>query len=165
MTGKSSKQTVRCIIATFHRDISGCREPGLQGRLLPVPKLPAGEKWTFEINLDGYRCISVKRAGEVTLFSRRQKVLNRRFPGVVDALASVKGDFVLDGELVVLDRQGRPSFQLLQGVAPAPYFYAFDILNRDSELLVDRPLLQRRAALESLLAGHLVKVDPGTAGW
>jgi hypothetical protein len=62
----------------------------------PVTSLPAGEKWTFEIKFDGYRCISVKRAGEVTLFSRRQKVLNRRFPGVVDALASVKGDFVLD---------------------------------------------------------------------
>jgi DNA ligase D-like protein (predicted ligase) len=128
----------------------------------PVVELPGGEKWTFEIKFDGYRCISVKRAGEVTLFSRRQKVLNRRFLGVVDAIASVKGDFVLDGELVVLDRQGRPSFQLLQGAAPAPYFYAFDILNRDGELLVDRPLLQRRAALESLLAGaaETLRISP-----
>src|SRR4029450_7500526 len=97
-----------------------------------VSALPLGEKWTFEIKFDGYRYIALKRGSEVTLFSRRQKVLNRRFPGVVDALASVEGDFVLDGELVVLDRQGRPSFQLLQGAAPAPYFYAFDILNRDT---------------------------------
>jgi len=47
-------------------------------------------------------------------FSRHEKVLNRRFPGVVEALVSLKGDFVLDGELVALDSQGKPSFQLLQ---------------------------------------------------
>jgi bifunctional non-homologous end joining protein LigD len=82
---------------------------------MPVPKLPAGEKWTFDIKLDAYRSIAVKCGKDVTLLSRHQKVLNRRFPGVVDAIASLKGDFVLDGELVVLDPQGRPSFQLLQG--------------------------------------------------
>ena len=76
----------------------------------PVTSLPAGEKWTFEIKLDGNRCIAVKRAREVTLFSRHEKVLNRRFPGVVRAIASLEGDFVLDGELVPLDSQGRPSF-------------------------------------------------------
>jgi ATP-dependent DNA ligase len=71
------------------------------------------------------------------LFSRRQKVLNKRFPGVVDALASLEGDFVLDGELVALDPQGRPSFQILQNnlsrTIPV-YFYCFDLLNRDGEL-------------------------------
>jgi bifunctional non-homologous end joining protein LigD len=61
--------------------------------------------------------IAVKRGGEVTLFSRHQKVLNGRFPGVVDALASLKGDFVLDGELVAFDSQGRPSFQIMQDVS------------------------------------------------
>jgi ATP-dependent DNA ligase len=71
-----------------------------------VTALPAGEKWSFEIKLDGYRCITVKRALEVTLFSRHNKVLNRRFPGVVKTLGSLKGDFALDGELVALDSQG-----------------------------------------------------------
>jgi bifunctional non-homologous end joining protein LigD len=71
-----------------------------------VTALPAGEKWSFEIKLDGYRCITVKRALEVTLFSRHNKVLNRRFPGVVKTLGSPKGDFALDGELVALDSQG-----------------------------------------------------------
>jgi bifunctional non-homologous end joining protein LigD len=52
----------------------------------------------------------VKRGREVTLFSRHKKVLNKRFPGVVDALASLDGDLVLDGELVALDSKGRPSF-------------------------------------------------------
>jgi ATP-dependent DNA ligase len=80
----------------------------------PVTALPADEKWTYEIKLDGYRCIAVKRARDVTLFSRHKKVLNGRFPGVVETLASLDGDFVLDGELIALDSQGKPSFQLLQ---------------------------------------------------
>ena len=103
----------------------------------PVTALPSGEKWTFEIKFDGYRCIAVKRGKELTLFSRHKKVLNRRFPGVVEALASLGGDFVLDGELVAMDPQGRPSFQLLQNNlsrALPVYFYAFDLLNRNGEL-------------------------------
>ena len=79
-------------------------------RCKPVAELPAGEKWSFEIKLDGYRCIAVKRGKEITLFSRHQKVLNRRFPGVSEALASLKSDFVLAGELVALDSQGGPLF-------------------------------------------------------
>jgi ATP-dependent DNA ligase len=108
----------------------------------PVAELPTGEKWVFEIKLDGYRCIAVKQGKEIALFSRHKKVLNRRFPGVVDALASLKGDFDLDGELVVLDLEGRSSFQLLHGAVSASlptHFYAFDVLDKNGELLGDRP--------------------------
>ena len=122
----------------------------------PVTALPAGEKWTFEIKFDGYRCIAVKRGKEVTLFSRHQKVLNKRFPEVVDALASLEGDFVLDGELVALDPQGRPSFQLLQNNLSRSlpvYFYAFDLLNRDGELLIDLPIERRRELLRERACG------------
>jgi ATP-dependent DNA ligase len=108
----------------------------------PVAALPAGEQWTFEIKLDGYRCIAVKRGREVTLFSRHKKVLTRRFSSVVDALVSLRGDFVLDGELVAFDPQGRPSFQLLQNSLSrdvSVYFYAFDLLNQNGDLLVNLP--------------------------
>jgi DNA ligase D-like protein (predicted ligase) len=121
----------------------------------PVTALPTDEKWTFEIKFDGYRCIALKRGREVTLFSRNQKVLNKRFTKVVEALASLAGDFVLDGELVALDPQGRPSFQLLQSnlsLAVPVYFYAFDLLNRNGELLVDLPIERRRKLLGSMLA-------------
>jgi bifunctional non-homologous end joining protein LigD len=76
----------------------------------PVTELPTDENWTFEIKFDGYRCIAVKRGSEVTLFSRNEKVLNRRFPKVVEALASLGGGFVFDGELVPLDSQVRHPF-------------------------------------------------------
>ena len=108
----------------------------------------------FEIKFDGYRCTAVKRARDVTLFSRHEKVLNRRFPGVVRALASLEGDFVLDGELVALDSQGRPSFQILQNTVSherPTYFYAFDLLNRGGELHLNLPLSRRRELLADLL--------------
>jgi ATP-dependent DNA ligase len=87
-------------------------------------------------------------------------VLNGRFPNVVDALASLDGDFVPDGELVALDSRGRPSFQLLQNnisrTLPV-YFYAFDLLNRDGELLPNLSIERRRELLVSVLAEP---VDP-----
>jgi bifunctional non-homologous end joining protein LigD len=131
----------------------------------PVAVLAAGKKWAFELKLDGYRCIAVKHGKEATLYSRHQKVLNRRFPGIVEALALLKGDFVLDGELVVLDPQGRPSFQLLQGATRRSlptYVYAFDVVSNKGELLVERPLSERRAVLESLLAGapQVLRISP-----
>jgi DNA ligase D-like protein (predicted ligase) len=121
----------------------------------PLTSLPAGTRWTFEIKFDGYRCIAVKRGSEVTLFSRHKKVLNKRFPGVVQAVASLGGDFVLDGELA-LDPRGRPSFQLLQNTLSQSlptYVYAFDLLNGNGQLLVHLPLRRRRVVLETLFAG------------
>jgi bifunctional non-homologous end joining protein LigD len=113
----------------------------------PVTALPSDEQWTFEIKFDGYRCIAVKRGKEVTLFSRHKKVLNRRFSSVVQALASLGGDFVFDGELVAPDSQVRPSFHMLQGTSSQSlpiYFYAFDLLMRNGEMLVNLPFSRRR---------------------
>ena len=76
--------------------------------------MPTGDDWTFEIKFDGYRCVAVKTGGKVTLFSRNEKKLNERFPAVVEALAELPGDFVVDGEIVALDDARPTSFQLLQ---------------------------------------------------
>jgi ATP-dependent DNA ligase len=126
----------------------------------PVSALPTDEKWTFELKFDGYRCIAVKCARKVTLFSRHKKVLNRRFPSVVEALASIGGDFVLDGELVAMDSQGKPSFHVLQVSLSQDlpiYFYAFDLLHRNGELLVNLSIERRRELLSSMLS---VAQDP-----
>ena len=82
-------------------------------------------------------------------------MLDKRFPGVVQAIASLDGAFVLDGELVALDSHGKPSFKLLQYTMSQLfpiYFYAFNLLNENGQLLVALPLSSRRQALESLLA-------------
>jgi bifunctional non-homologous end joining protein LigD len=113
-----------------------------------VTTLPDDGRWRFEIKSDGYRCIAVKRGSEVTLFSRNRNVLNDRFPNVAD------GDFVLDGEIVALDEQGRPSFQLFQNGRAHPlsaYLYVFDLLIRDGEALHAQTIERRRERLSELL--------------
>lgn len=120
-----------------------------------VTLLPEDDNWTFEIKFDGYRCVAVKRGSNLTLFSRNEKVLNKRFHNVVEALGSLAGDFVLDGEIVALDEEGRPSFQHLQNnqsTKHSVYFYAFDLLNRNGEALLDSPLERRRELLGALLS-------------
>jgi ATP-dependent DNA ligase len=73
---------------------------------LPVPKLPEGSQWIWEIKLDGYRALAVKSGSYVTLFSRRRNSRNKKFPYVVEALADLPEGTVVDGELVGLDEAG-----------------------------------------------------------
>jgi bifunctional non-homologous end joining protein LigD len=120
----------------------------------PVTELPTEGEWTYEIKFDGYRCIALKQGEKVRLFSRNENLLNDRFPNVVEALAELAGDFTIDGEIVALDEQGRPSFQLLQNNQTRPlavFFYGFDLLNRNGEELLVSPIETRREALQDLL--------------
>ena len=119
-----------------------------------VTDLPSGDDWTFEIKFDGYRCLTVKNGAKTTLFSRNGKRLNDRFGEVSNAVAELPGDFTIDGEIVALDEQGRPSFQLLQNSGssrPPIFFYAFDLLNLEGEDHLDSPIERRRELLHELL--------------
>ena len=89
-------------------------------RCKPVTALPTDEKWTFEIKFDGYRRIAVKRGREVTCFSRHEKMFKKRFPGVTTALASLDGDFILDGELVAF-RKGDLPFRFFKTTCLTPF--------------------------------------------
>jgi ATP-dependent DNA ligase len=71
---------------------------------LPVPKLPDGPLWVYEVKLDGFRAIGVKTPQDkVNLLSRRGNLPNRKFPDVVQALATLPGGTIIDGEIVALD--------------------------------------------------------------
>lgn len=121
--------------------------------------------WLFELKYDGWRVLAGRESGRVVLRSRRGLDLAPAFPEVAEALAALPFDAVLDGEVVVADRQGVPRFQLLQqrgllsdagGVARAAVelpatFHAFDLPGLDGLDLRPLPLLARKAALARLL--------------
>ena len=122
---------------------------------LSVSKLPEGDRWIWEVKLDGYRALAVKSGIGITLFSRRRKSLNRQFPYIVDALASLREGTVVDGEVVALDDNGRPDFNLLQNFraeASRIHYYVFDLLVWEDRDLTRLPLIERRNLLKSLVA-------------
>ncbi|MGF7159450.1 ATP-dependent DNA ligase [Rhodoligotrophos appendicifer] len=133
--------------------------------------LPEGEGWQFEPKWDGFRCLAFKAGDQVELRAKSGKPLGRYFPEVVEMLAAVKAEqFVVDGELVI-EIDGHLSFDALQmRLHPAESrikklsretparLVLFDMLATPrGEVLVDRPLVERRAALDSFAKAAAVK--------
>jgi bifunctional non-homologous end joining protein LigD len=122
----------------------------------PVTTPPAGN-WSYELKFDGYRAIALKGGDEVRLLSRNEKDLGKKFSVVTQAVAELDcRDAILDGEIVALDENGRPSFQLLQAYEkgeerPPLFYYAYDLLQLNGEDLRARPLSERKALLQELL--------------
>ena len=119
--------------------------------LLRTTELPEGDDWMYEVKLDGFRALAIKTSGSVQLRSRNNNDFNGRYPSIVQALANMPDDTVIDGEIVALDESGRPSFNALQnyGSSSAPLlFFAFDLLMLDGRNLMDEPLETRRQSLE-----------------
>lgn len=117
----------------------------------PVERLPSGDDWLYELKLDGYRTLVLKKRGAVTLFSRRGNELNNRFPILSNAFDFLPHNTVVDGEVVALDDQGKPSFSTLQYASPrleSLYFYAFDLLAYEGNDVRKLPLGERRVLLE-----------------
>lgn len=118
---------------------------------LMVSKLPEGADWRYEIKLDGYRAQAVCQASGTQLLSRNGKDLGKRFPTVVVALAkAIPHGSIVDGELVALDADGKPSFSLIQNSATSGatfVFFAFDLLALAGADLTRKPLSERQALL------------------
>ncbi|WP_420634506.1 DNA ligase D [Candidatus Palauibacter sp.] len=122
--------------------------------------------WQFELKLDGYRMLAAARGGRATLLTRNGHDALASFPEVARSLRKLPFEqVVLDGEVVVHDATGYPSFQKLQTrarlskpldvhrasfVTPAS-FYAFDLLAFDGRDLRDLPLSERRRLLRDVV--------------
>lgn len=119
--------------------------------LLKTDSLPSGEQWLYELKLDGYRAIAFKRNGTVSLRSRNNNDFNARYPAVVEALEHLPDNSVIDGEIIALDHEGRPSFNALQNFgsgAAAVVYYVFDVMVLSGQDLRREPLSKRRQLLE-----------------
>ena len=121
---------------------------------LAVEKLPEGAAWQYELKLDGYRAIGVRTKNGVELWSRNKRDFSRRFSTVTRALEALPVEAVLDGEIVAVNGDGRPSFSSLQNFrygAAAILFYAFDAPVVAGADLRSKPLATRREMLRNLI--------------
>jgi len=132
--------------------------------------------WLFELKLDGWRILAGKDGATVRLRSRNGHDLTPAFPEIAKALAALRfGSLLLDGEVVVHDAQGLPSFQRLQqrvrlsktpdirraAVEQPAVLYCFDLVAAEGYDLRDLPLTSRKAVLARLLpvAGAVKYLD------
>jgi bifunctional non-homologous end joining protein LigD len=122
--------------------------------------------WLFELKSDGYRILAAREGGRGVLLFRRGAEATSVFPEISEALSALPfPNLVMDGEVVVLEEDGRPSFQKLQrrallsrgldiaqaaGALPAS-FYAFDLLGFEDFDLRSLPLLDRKALLRQVV--------------
>jgi ATP-dependent DNA ligase len=141
-----------------------------------IPEAPEGSL-LFEPKWDGFRCIVFRDGDDIELGSRNERPLTRYFPELLDPLrAALPERCVVDGEIVIAGPDGL-DFNALQmrlhpaesrvrklaGESPAS-FVAFDLLAIDDRSLMDEPLQERRAGLESALrdAAAPVHLTPAT---
>jgi ATP-dependent DNA ligase len=136
----------------------------------PAKTLPAGPGWAYEPKWDGFRAIAFVDGDDVYLQSRSGKPLRRYFP----ELTFPPGRYVLDGEIVLFDADGRQDFDALgQRIHPAAsriamlaeatptQFIAFDLLAFEDESLLALPQAERRARLEAMIE-EPVQLTPRT---
>lgn len=120
----------------------------------PATALPQGDDWLYELKFDGFRFLGGKAGAEVRLWSRTKNDFTPRFASVAKALAKLKAHSALvDGELVVADEMGRPSFQLIQNADESSAVRAmlFDLLELDGRNLRHEPLEERRTRLAAIM--------------
>jgi bifunctional non-homologous end joining protein LigD len=123
-----------------------------------VDRPPQGDGWLHEIKFDGYRLLGYKADGEVRLRTRNGQDWTSRFPSLAASLKDLNvSDAVLDMEAVVLDDQGKSSFQALQaalgegGKPRSIVAYVFDVLHLEGQDTTKTPLRQRKEILRKLL--------------
>jgi ATP-dependent DNA ligase len=138
--------------------------PPMEARL--ASGIPEGGGWQFEPKWDGFRCLAFRDGSEVELMSKSGKPLGRYFPELAEALLDLnQARFVLDGELILplgdalsfgaLQLRLHPAASRIERLSretPAQLML-FDALQIGAEMLLEKPLAKRRAALEQFMRG------------
>jgi len=129
------------------------RIPNVQPMLATLVAEPFDKPgWVYEEKYDGDRILAYKQAARVRLLSRNGKDNTSRFAGVAAAIAALSpSTLLLDGEVVVFDRQRVSRFQLLQQDSGETVYAVFDCLFVNGKDLRHEPLAARRQALERVV--------------
>jgi bifunctional non-homologous end joining protein LigD len=171
-SAKSASSAVEALPGAERRSMPTVIHPMLA---ISTAKAFDNPDWLFEIKWDGYRAIAFIDDGRVRLVSRSQNDLTAQFPELGSLPQFVKAErAILDGEIVALDEEGRPSFSLMQqrtGFQPGKrrqprregvpvIYYAFDLLYLDGLDLRRVALEQRKQLLQDrIVAGRAGESD------
>jgi bifunctional non-homologous end joining protein LigD len=121
-----------------------------------VDHVPTGAGWLHEVKYDGYRCLLSIGGGTAKVFTRSGLDWTGKFPSIAAAAREIDaGAALVDGEIVALDQDGKPSFSALQDALKRGggelVMFAFDLLALDGEDLTRLPNLERKALLRPLI--------------
>ncbi|MEO8875177.1 MAG: non-homologous end-joining DNA ligase, partial [Polyangiaceae bacterium] len=120
-------------------------------------EIPLHDAWIYEMKLDGYRALTRLDDGNAHVYSRSGLDWSHRFPAICKAIEALPiKNAIFDGEICAIDEKGRTRFQELQNALSAKddsalRYFVFDLLFVDGFDIRDRPLLVRKAILESIL--------------
>lgn len=142
------------------RKLSSFVEP-MKAQLTDQPAFDSPD-WIFEIKWDGYRAIAEINKSGNKLYSRNGLTFDKAYPKIFDGLKAIKKSAIIDGEIVVFDENGKPSFQKLQNYKStdkyAIVYFVFDILELEGRPLLSLPLIERKEILKKLLpASNVIK--------
>jgi bifunctional non-homologous end joining protein LigD len=146
------KKKVRKYLPGETKKVSNYIKPMLSKE---IDKPFSDKEWIYEIKWDGYRAIAELNGRDVKLYSRNGNSFNASYPIVEDELKKLNITATLDGEIVVLDEEGKSNFQLLQyygSETQHPIVYqVFDLLFVNKQNTCDLPLRDRKELLKKLL--------------
>ena len=128
--------------------------------LLRRQTLPDGPQWRYELKHDGYRAIAFKSGGKLYLRSRNNNDFANRYPKILDGLAQLPDETVIDGEVVAFDESGRPSFNVLQNSASSRLdlvYFVYDVMVLEGRDVMSKPFDERRTLLEEEVLHRLTE--------
>jgi len=116
--------------------------------------------WIFETKWDGYRSLAYIDK-DITLYSRNEIVFNSLFSPIAKDLENIKAQCILDGEIVILNSEGKSEFQLLQNYQKTKkgnlFYFVFDLLFLNGEDIRNESLIERKEKLKDLLNASSLK--------
>jgi bifunctional non-homologous end joining protein LigD len=111
--------------------------------------------WTYEVKWDGYRAVAYINKGKVSILSRNNKSFTEKYYPITDTMKEWSINAVLDGEILVIEKDGKANFGALQNWRSEAdgnlIYYAFDLLWYEGKNIMDLPLSERQAILKEIL--------------
>jgi bifunctional non-homologous end joining protein LigD len=153
---KRSASPVKRALAIIPTGKRGKMPANLQPMLATLVDKPFDEPgWLYEVKWDGYRAIAYLQGDKVNIASRNNKSFDEKFYPVHAALQELGLQAIVDGEIVVTDRNGLADFSSLQGWRSEAdgelKYYLFDLLWLNGRSLLDMPLTERRELLRKTI--------------